>query len=85
MTETQTGLLGTYILKHCPLEANRNDLPKGESPVDVAVRVMGRMADGIDQALHELGVPGEGYPAPVANAVELLKRAFGLWGQGLEN
>lgn len=27
----------------------------------------------INKALEELGVPGEGYPAPVDNAVELLK------------
>lgn len=30
----------------------------------------------IMQALNELGVPGEGYPTPVANAVELLKEAL---------
>jgi hypothetical protein len=27
---------------------------------------------GIHDALNELGVPGPGYPAPVANAVEIL-------------
>lgn len=48
-------------------------------------RLMGRMADGIDRSLHELGVPGEGYPAPVANAVEILEEAFGLWEHGLDN
>jgi hypothetical protein len=26
----------------------------------------------IERALKELGIPGEGYPAPVANAVEIL-------------
>ena len=46
---------------------------------------MGRMADGIKRALSELGVPGEGYPASVANAVEILRAAFGLWGQGLDS
>lgn len=30
----------------------------------------------IDAALHELGVPGPGYPAPVANAVDLLSSAL---------
>lgn len=29
----------------------------------------------IRRALDELGVPGDGYPAPVANAVEILRQA----------
>jgi hypothetical protein len=31
----------------------------------------------VKSALDELGVPGEGYPAPVANAVEILRAALG--------
>ena len=30
----------------------------------------------IQMALDELGVPGEGYPAPVSNAVDFLKQAL---------
>lgn len=30
------------------------------------------LTTAIDQALHELGVPNEGYPAPVVNAVRIL-------------
>ena len=30
----------------------------------------------IRKALDELGVPGEGYPAPIANAVEILRAAL---------
>ena len=30
----------------------------------------------IDAALHELGEPGPGYPAPVANAVDILRAAL---------
>ena len=29
-----------------------------------------------DQAIHELGIPGPGYPAPVANAYEILRLAI---------
>ena len=85
MAQQGTKQLGKYILKHCPLEANRNDLPKGESPVDVAIRVMGRMADGIDSALNELGWPAEGHPTPLDRVVGFLGEAYGLWGQGLDS
>jgi len=30
----------------------------------------------IEDALNELGVPGPGYPAPVANAVGILRNAL---------
>lgn len=29
-----------------------------------------------DGILHELGIPGDGYPAPVSNAVDFAKEAF---------
>lgn len=32
----------------------------------------------IDMALHELGVPGPDYPAPVANAVRILRAVGGF-------
>jgi hypothetical protein len=32
----------------------------------------------VEAALNELGVPGEGYPAPVANAVDILRAALDL-------
>lgn len=34
-----------------------------------------RLRRAIDAALRELGVPDETYPAPVANAVDILRRA----------
>lgn len=34
-----------------------------------------KLYSGIQAALKELGVPQPGYPAPVANAVEILKKA----------
>lgn len=35
------------------------------------------LVTAIDKALHELGVPNDGYPAPVANAVDILRAALG--------
>lgn len=36
----------------------------------------------IRAALHELGVPDGSYPAPVANAVEILNDALIFWPGG---
>lgn len=35
-----------------------------------------RLRTALTAALNELGVPGPGYPAPVANAVEILRAAL---------
>jgi hypothetical protein len=36
-----------------------------------------KVAEGaMHNAMNELGVPGDGYPAPVANAYDLLKAAL---------
>lgn len=79
--DDETRRLADYILAHCPLEIGRPASAHGESAVDVAIRLLGRMAGGIDNALHELGMPDESYPAPVANSVEALRNALGLWGK----
>lgn len=44
------------------------DLPKFKALAAENERLRG----AIDKALHELGVPDESYPAPVANAVRIL-------------
>lgn len=44
----------------------RNDALKEQARLEAAIRA----------ALNELGVPGEGYPAPVANAHEILSNAL---------
>lgn len=36
-----------------------------------------RLEQDIDRALSEIGVPGEGYPANVANAYKILSEAVG--------
>jgi hypothetical protein len=40
-------------------------------------RDLRRMRRSIHAALSELGVPDESYPAPVANAVRILREALG--------
>lgn len=60
-------------------------LPEGFEPPSAAVIAatqgtehafeVARLRQAIRAALDELGVPGPGYPAPVANAVEILTRA----------
>jgi hypothetical protein len=47
------------------------DAPLSSPPADHAA---------IKGALDELGVPGPGYPAPVANAVGILRRALDIDG-----
>lgn len=74
----QLQLLANFIQANCPFEIG------DEGAGSVAIRVMGRMAEGIKTALSELGVPQPGYPAPVANAVEILTKSYGEWGKGLE-
>lgn len=39
-----------------------------------------RFREAMLAALDELGVPGPGYPAPVANAVGILRHALGFDG-----
>lgn len=47
----------------------------GQRMSDQAVRTV-KLETAIEKALEELGVPGEGYPAPVTNAVEVLQKAL---------
>jgi hypothetical protein len=49
---------------------------QSESAPEAANRILQRYATAMDEALHELGVPGPGYPAPVANAVAILRGAY---------
>lgn len=83
MEEARIDVLANFIMAHCPFEIGLPIPEEGEGVVEVAVRLLERMADGIHRALGELGVPDENYPAPVANAVEILREAFGLWGEGV--
>ena len=39
-------------------------------------RVLVHSGLAFDEILHELGIPGEDYPAPVSNAVDFAKEAL---------
>lgn len=40
------------------------------------------LADAIEKALKELGVPQMGYAAPVSNAIEILQKALETYKSG---
>ena len=48
------------------------------------IRERNLLKEQIKMALEELGVPTKDYPAPVANAVDILNKALGL-KNGLPN
>lgn len=43
--------------------------------------VLGALVTAFRDIQHELGVPGEGYPAPIANAYKIAEDAIGLAAQ----
>ena len=45
-------------------------------PAATVAATLKRYRDGLEQARDELGVPDESYPAPVANAVEIINAAL---------
>jgi acyl-CoA reductase-like NAD-dependent aldehyde dehydrogenase len=44
---------------------------------DKARAEVARLREALREIKHELGVPDDNYPAPVANAVEIANRALG--------
>ena len=50
--------------------------PEYAACVVLAVNAHAALVEAIDKALHELGIPQHGYPAPVANAVGILQDAL---------
>lgn len=77
----QVQALGHFIMDEFPGEPSQS-----QGAVDTAIRIISTLLaerdawkrwalaaeDKIDRASRELGVPGDGYPAPVANAVAIL-------------
>ena len=57
--------------RECVDVGHRNIVHEARAPLDVE-----RLRSAIDAALHELGVPQPRYPAPVANAVDILRAAL---------
>jgi len=64
-------LLANYIMSEIEGEPSQS-----EGAGMTAVRLLREYRSAMEQALLELGVPNEDYPAPVANAVEILRRAY---------
>lgn len=70
--EDQVNGLAAYIMAEIPGEPS-----KSEGAGETAVRLLTGYREAMQAALNELGVPDESYPAPVANAVDLLNGALG--------
>jgi len=74
MNKDQIELLADYIVANCPREI----IDGGAG--DVAIRVIGRMAKGIEDALSSLLGAEHVGGGSVAVAVALLQDALGQWG-----
>ena len=60
-----------------PLKWGKVDWPEvGFAESSFTTEGVGELLEAIDKALHELGVPQPGYPAPVANAYDILRVAL---------
>ena len=77
--KAQVQLLANYIQANCPFEIFN------AGAAEVAIKVMGRMADGVKWALFDLERLDAGNPPPQEKAIALLQEAYGLWGQGLDS
>ncbi len=69
--EEQTELLANYIMANVPGEPSRD-----EGAGRCAVRLLAEYRGAFQRIMNELGVPGPGYPAPVANAWEIAAKAI---------
>jgi len=69
--DEQTKLVADYIMASVPGEPSRN-----EGAGRCAVRLLDKYRTALIEIMRELGVPGAGYPAPVANAHEIARRAL---------
>ena len=74
---SQINLLAKALLEEFGGPTCNKERPCGEGAGDMAVRLLCEMRDAICAAMNELGVPGDGYPAKVANAYAILAQALG--------
>jgi len=70
--EEQTKLVADYIMANVPGEPSRDEGAGG-----CAVRLLDKYRTALAQIMNELGVPGQGYPQPAADAYEIAERALG--------
>ena len=68
----QTEILANYIMAEIPGEPSQS-----EGAGETAVRVLRSYREAFRNIMNELGVPGDGYPAPVWNAYEIAREALG--------
>ena len=68
--ESETEKLANYIMAEIPGEPAGDDGAGG-----TAIRIMKTYRIAMIAAMNELGVPDGSYPAPVANAYDMLKQA----------
>ena len=66
----QNEIVANWIMKNCSEEIGN------EGAGDVAVRLLDKYRSALVKIMSELGVPGEGYLMPVANAYEFAKDAL---------
>lgn len=70
-TDQQNELVANYIMANVPGEPSRS-----EGAGECAVRLLAKYRTALIEIMSELGVPGEGYPMPVANAYEIAKQTL---------
>jgi len=68
--DKQNELVANWIMANCHEEIG------DEGAGDVAVRLLEKYRGALLGVMSELGIPGEGYPMPVANAYELAQNAL---------
>ncbi len=69
-----------YVGLH-PLRWGKQDWPEvGFIESQFTTEGVGELINAIDRALHEIGVPGPGYPAPVGNAYDILRAMLDKYG-----
>ena len=71
MEKTQLDILAEYIMAEIPGEPSHS-----EGVGDCAVRMLKFYRDALSKVKQELGVPGPGYMAPVANAYDIADAAL---------
>lgn len=71
--KSQIEILADYIIAEIPGEPSAGCGGAGSC----AVRLLKEHRDAFRAIMAEIGVPGPGYPAPVANAYDIAKKALG--------
>ena len=68
--EEQTEKLARFILN----ETSGPNLDEGAG--DTAIRLLRSCIEALDRVIHEIGVPGDNYPANISNAYAIARNAL---------